>query len=63
MGEENKQINNMELRFTDNVDKLYENIVGYQVGNDVIAVLTQEGETHIFPLSDIVSIRHFPVNV
>ena len=40
--------------------KVYENIIGYQVGNDVIAVVTHDGETHIYPMGDVRFVRHYP---
>lgn len=39
---------------------LYEDILGYQVGSDVIAVAKKDGETVIYPMSSIAFVRHFP---
>lgn len=39
---------------------VYEDIIGYQVSNTVIAVMTKEGETLVYPLTDIAKVRHFP---
>jgi hypothetical protein len=39
---------------------VYEDIIGYQVSNTVIAVMTKEGETLVFPLRNIDKARHFP---
>jgi hypothetical protein len=41
-------------------EKEFFDIVGYQVGNDVIAVLTKEGETVIYPLATVRFVRHYP---
>lgn len=71
MGDQEKIPYNIELTIkTGNFDyetdnyavevKLYENIIGYQVGNDVIAVVTHDGETHIYPMGDVTFVRHYP---
>ena len=39
---------------------VYEDIIGYQVSNTVIAVMTKEGETLVYPIRDITKVRHFP---
>ncbi len=72
MDEQEKIPHNIEVtlveQYNEELDKympvteLYEDIVGYQVGNGVIAVLTKEGETHIFPTNLVTFVRHFPKN-
>ncbi len=51
---------NIEITFTDTQVSLFEDILGYQVGSDVIAVAKKDGETVIFPMSSIAFVRHFP---
>lgn len=73
MGDQEKIPYNIELSFvetyhveTDNYScdvKVYENIIGYQVGNDVIAVVTHDGETHIYPMKSVKFVRHYPAEV
>lgn len=68
--DEQKPPYNIELFFEEEYDatkdaylphtELFEDIVGYQVGNDVLAVLTKAGETVIFPMRRISQARHFP---
>jgi hypothetical protein len=42
---------------------IYKDIIGYQVGNDVIAVVTKDGETLIYPLKNVKFVRHSPAQV
>lgn len=58
--EEQKPPYNISLLNKGGEEILYEDIIGYQVSGTVIAVLTKDGETHVFPLSDITFVRHFP---
>ena len=68
--EEQKPPYNIELTFDGdynydldaNVPEVivYEDIIGYQVSNTVIAVMTKEGETLVYPLRNITKVRHFP---
>lgn len=68
--EEQKPPYNIELTFNDQYDEVndvftpevivYEDIIGYQVSNTVIAVMTKEGETLVYPLRSITKVRHFP---
>lgn len=68
--DEQKPPYNIELTFRDVYDIdtdtstaqviVYEDIIGYQVSNTVIAVMTKEGETLVYPLRDITKVRHFP---
>lgn len=51
---------NIEITFIDNQMRWFEDILGYQVGSDVIAVAKKDGETVIYPLSGIEFVRHFP---
>lgn len=70
MGDQEKIPYNIELTFFDEFCqetgdfveeiKVYENIIGYQVGNDVIAVVTHDGETHIYPMKSVKFVRHYP---
>lgn len=69
--EEEKQQYNIELTFygtynfeeNKNVDEVttYEDIIGYQVSNTVVAIMTKDGETLVYPLDRLSKIRHFPV--
>jgi hypothetical protein len=73
MGDQEKIPYNIELTFHSEFDeetgefvgqiKTYENIIGYQVGNDVIAVVTHDGETHIYPMGSVTFVRHYPAEV
>ena len=68
--DEQKPPYNIELTFSSVYDigtdtyeprsEMYEDIIGYQVSNTVIAVMTKEGETLVFPLRNIEKVRHFP---
>lgn len=68
--EEQKPPYNIELTFHDEYDEkthtytpvviVYEDIIGYQVSNTVIAVMTKEGETLVYPLRNLTKVRHFP---
>lgn len=68
--DEQKPPYNIELTFRDVYDMdadacttqviVYEDIIGYQVSNTVIAVMTKEGETLVYPIRDITKVRHFP---
>ena len=69
--DEEKQQYNIELTFHNSYDyvddkevqniETYEDIIGYQVSNTVVAVMTKEGETLVYPLDRLTKIRHFPV--
>lgn len=68
--EEQKPPYNIELTFYGPYDAalqeltpqvvVYEDIIGYQVSNTVIAVMTKEGETLVYPIRNITKVRHFP---
>ena len=68
--EEQKPPYNIELTFHGEYDItsdtyepkviIYEDIIGYQVSNTVIAVMTKQGETLVYPIRDITKVRHFP---
>lgn len=68
--DEQKPPYNIELTFHDSYDEelqkftpqviVYEDIIGYQVSNTVIAVMTKEGETLVYPIDHLTKIRHFP---
>lgn len=60
MDDQEKQPYNIELFFTSKEVKEYVEIIGYQVSGTVIAVMTKEGETHVYPMSGITFVRHFP---
>lgn len=70
MNDQEKIPYNIELTFYGDYDYdldntpdevvMYEDIIGYQVGNDVIAVVTKDGETLIYPLKRVQFVRHFP---
>ena len=51
--------NYVEEQNVDNV-KTYEDIIGYQVSNTVVAVMTKEGETLVYPLDRLSMLRHYP---
>ena len=69
--DEENQSYNIELTFHNSYDyvddkevqniETYEDIIGYQVSNTVVAVMTKEGETLVYPLDRLTKIRHFPV--
>ena len=69
--EEEKQQYNIDLSFFGQYDfdlekhkeeiTTYEDIIGYQVSNTVVAVMTKEGETLVYPLDRLSKIRHYPV--
>jgi hypothetical protein len=68
--DEQKPPYNIELTFygqynfdqDKNVDEVitYEDIIGYQVSSTVVAVMTKDGETLVYPLDRLAKIRHFP---
>ena len=69
--DEQKPPYNIELTFHSEYDidtdtykphvEVYEDIIGYQVSNTVVAVMTKDGETLVYPLDQLTKIRHFPV--
>ncbi len=69
--EEEQKAYNIELTFHSSYDyvndkeidniETYEDIIGYQVSNTVVAIMTKDGETLVYPLDRLTKIRHFPV--
>lgn len=61
MDDQEQQKFNIELFFASNEVKEYVDIIGYQVSNTVVAIMTKDGETLVYPLSNITFIRHYPL--
>lgn len=38
---------------------IFENISGYSVNGDWVAVMTKKGETYVYPASSVARIKHF----
>jgi hypothetical protein len=60
MDDKEKQPYNIELFFASNEVKEYVDIIGYQVSGTVVAIMTKDGETLVYPLASITFIRHYP---
>lgn len=58
--QEQQQNFNIELFFASNEVKEYVDIIGYQVSNTVVAIMTKDNETLVYPLANITFIRHYP---
>lgn len=54
--------NQADGSFTE-VKEVYEDVIGYQMGTNVLAVMTKEGETILIPINEFKQVRHYPVNV
>ena len=63
MDDQEKQPYNIEITLKSGEVIQYEDIIGYQVSGTVIAVMTKNSETHVYPLADITFVRHFPQEV
>lgn len=46
------------IGFRDGTEAEYLEIAGYQVGSAVVAVMTKEGSTHVYPLDTVAYITH-----
>jgi hypothetical protein len=42
---------------------LYEDVIGYQMGSNAVAIMTKENETIIYPINEFTKVRHFPAAV
>mgnify|MGYP003463551744 CR=1 FL=1 len=53
------KIQNVEIFFYVRADAIHEDIAGYSVNGDWVAVMSKEGTTHVYPAKDVSYIRHF----
>ena len=60
MNENEKQLQDLEITFKGGDTLSYNNIIGYQIGGSVIAVIAEDNKTVIYPFSDIEKVVIYP---
>lgn len=57
----NGKTQNLDIQFNEGIEYTYEDIAGYSVNSALVAIMQKNGETLIFPLANIFTIRHYNV--
>lgn len=57
----NGKTQNLDIKFNEGVEYTYEDIAGYSVNSALVAIMQKNGDTLIFPLANIFTIRHYNV--
>lgn len=57
---EEKQLQDLEITFQGGGILSYNNIIGYQIGGSVIAVIAEDNKTVIYPFSNIEKVVIYP---
>lgn len=50
-------------RVTTPVIRVFEDVIGYQMGSQAVAIMTKTNETIIIPISEFKQVRHYPASV